>query len=157
MAALSEVRDHHLVASIPNKAALKLIRRKGEPVAVLFKVDEQPTYLLQTRVRDIFSTVVALAYQDQGFYPRFRMELDKPARIHPVRVDWAQALSENGAEFMCETTWYVMGQKEEVTVIRIMREVETSTLLHCRLMEALPNELVRLYQSLQVAETAETP
>ena len=87
MAALSEVRDHHLVASIPNKAALKLIRRKGEPVAVLFKVDEQPTYLLQTRVRDIFSTVVALAYQDQGFYPRFRMELDKSVRIHPVRAD----------------------------------------------------------------------
>ena len=67
-----------------------MIRWKGEPVAVLFKIDEQRTYLLQTQVREIFSSVDVLAYQDQGFYPRFRMELDKPARIHPVRADWAK-------------------------------------------------------------------
>ena len=44
-----------------------------------------------------------------------------------------------------------------LTVIRIVREVETSTLLHCRFVEALPNELVPLYQSLRLAETAEAP
>ena len=38
LATLSAIRDDHLVATIVNKDALKLIRWKGEPVAVIFKV-----------------------------------------------------------------------------------------------------------------------
>ncbi|MCZ6874973.1 MAG: PilZ domain-containing protein [bacterium] len=241
MATLSAIRDDHLVATIYNKDALKLIRWKGEPVAVIFKVDEQHTYLLQTHVQDIFSTEVLLAYKDPRFYPRFRMELDRPARIRSVRSDWAQALSEDGSEFMRETTWGTIGKKKAVTgltdrpcgqsenvpvsaqgstivetgetveqerqgqvydisqggvrlvvegqraqdchthkvvtvtislpqvqemqgaqdsrelsvlsVIRNVRQVETSTHIHCRFVEALPDELVPLFRALQLAET----
>ena len=255
MATLSAIRDDHLVATIYNKDALKLIRWKGEPVAVLFKVDEQHTYLLQTQVQEIFSTIVALAYKDPRFYPRFRMELDKPARIRSVRSDWAQALSEDGAEFKRETTWCIRGKKKTVTGlndlpcghqenvpvsaqdstivetvetgetgeeerqgqvydisqggvrlviegqrtqdyhthkvitvtislpqvrqmqemqemqeaqdsrelsvlsvirnVRNVREVETSTHIHCRFVEALPDELAPLFRALQPAETEE--
>ena len=42
-------------------------------------------------------------------------------------------------------------ERRVLTVIRIVREVETSTFLHCRFVEALPNELVPLYQSRRLA------
>ena len=112
MATLAAIRDDHLVATILNKDALKLIRWKGEPIAVIFKVDEQHTYLLHTQVREIFSTVVALSYAPRQ-YPRFRMELAKPARIRPV-PDWAQSLSEDGAQFTRETAWCIIGKKKAV-------------------------------------------
>ncbi len=149
MATLAAIRDDHLVATILNKDAIKLIRWKGEPVAVIFKVDDQHTYLLQTQVREVFSTVVALSYAPRQ-YPRFRMELDIPARIRPV-PDWALALSENGAQFTRETAWCIIGQKKAVAGL---------TDLPCGPQENVPalapgSTIVETREAAQTAETAE--
>ena len=61
-ARLSGVQAGHLTAEIDNKDAVKLVRWKGEPVAVLFQTEDQRRYLLQTHVKEIFTTVITLSY-----------------------------------------------------------------------------------------------
>ena len=131
-AKLSSIQSDHLTAEIDNKVAVKLLRWKGEPVAVLFQTDDQQRYLLQTQVEEIFTTEVTLSYIDPLYTLHFPDGWNEETSLSVLPPDAIKSLDIEGATFERKMTWSKISNQKQLKKVADLVELQSAQIFSSR-------------------------
>jgi len=109
-AVLTAVRENHLLVSVENRAALKLLRQQGTLVVVLFPIHPQQRYVLQTELQKIYPAQLCLQYKDPRYDVRYSVTRADPVTVQGLSAAAVTELCAGSLEMRRQTTWVSEGR-----------------------------------------------